>query len=141
MSATNSNKLSHALIHCCKNCPTRYVSWWHTKVAMQQLTLQVRTSLTFQFVFVAGRRFHNNRAFQGIGLSSWDVGKVNNMQNMFYYNTVFNGDLSNWDVSSVTSMYQTVSCRLSNDTASISSHCWSNLLHLCTTPVLFGSSF
>jgi len=37
-------------------------------------------------------------------LSKWDVSKVTNMPQMFYQATAFNQDLSKWDVSKVTSM-------------------------------------
>ena len=35
-------------------------------------------------------------------ISNWDVGKVVLMEGMFQDNSVFNQDLSSWDVSSVT---------------------------------------
>ena len=37
-------------------------------------------------------------------LSSWDVSSVTDMNNMFYYATSFNQPLNDWDVSSVTEM-------------------------------------
>ena len=36
-------------------------------------------------------------------ISGWDVSSVTNMEDMFH-NTPFNGDISGWDVSSVTNM-------------------------------------
>ena len=37
-------------------------------------------------------------------LSSWDVSSVTNMESMFQDATSFNGDISSWDVSNVTNM-------------------------------------
>ena len=37
-------------------------------------------------------------------ISKWDVSSVTDMNNMFYYASSFNGDISKWDVSSVTNM-------------------------------------
>ena len=37
-------------------------------------------------------------------ISDWDVSSVTSMRNMFFYATSFNQDISDWDVSSVTSM-------------------------------------
>jgi surface protein len=37
-------------------------------------------------------------------VSQWDVSAVNSMYEMFAYSDKFNSDLSQWDVSSVTSM-------------------------------------
>ena len=34
-------------------------------------------------------------------LSKWDVSSVTNMKDMFSYAEIFNSDLSKWDVSSV----------------------------------------
>jgi surface protein len=42
-------------------------------------------------------------SFDG-NISSWDVSSVTDMSGMFHNATSFNGDLSSWDVSSVTSM-------------------------------------
>ena len=39
-------------------------------------------------------------------ISSWDVSNVNNMARMFIHFTSFNQDISSWDVSSVTTMRQ-----------------------------------
>ena len=36
-------------------------------------------------------------------ISNWDVSKVTSMKEMFEY-SMFNGDISNWDVSNVTNM-------------------------------------
>jgi len=36
-------------------------------------------------------------------LSGWDVSSVTNMSDMFYW-SIFNGDISGWDVSNVTNM-------------------------------------
>eukprot|EP00526_Cylindrotheca_closterium_P014748 CAMPEP_0113625296 /NCGR_PEP_ID=MMETSP0017_2-20120614/13066_1 /TAXON_ID=2856 /ORGANISM="Cylindrotheca closterium" /LENGTH=283 /DNA_ID=CAMNT_0000535405 /DNA_START=281 /DNA_END=1129 /DNA_ORIENTATION=+ /assembly_acc=CAM_ASM_000147 len=47
--------------------------------------------------------FYNRPTFNG-DISSWDVSSVTNMWYMFY-KTPFNKDLSSWDVSSVTTMY------------------------------------
>ena len=47
--------------------------------------------------------FYGATSFNG-DLSSWDVSSVTNMTNMFSYATSFNGDISSWDVSSVTNM-------------------------------------
>ena len=45
-----------------------------------------------------------NSSFNG-DISSWDVSSVTTMQSMFDGATSFNGDISGWDVSSVTNMY------------------------------------
>ena len=37
-------------------------------------------------------------------ISGWNTGNVENMDSLFYRNSVFNRDLSQWDVSSVTNM-------------------------------------
>ncbi len=37
-------------------------------------------------------------------ISAWDVSSVNNMRYMFYACYIFNSDISAWDVSSVTDM-------------------------------------
>ena len=37
-------------------------------------------------------------------ISKWDVSRVTNMEEMFYYASEFNGDLTKWDVSRVTTM-------------------------------------
>ena len=38
-------------------------------------------------------------------ISSWGVGQVTSMQEMFYEATVFRGNLNKWNVSRVTNMY------------------------------------
>ncbi len=38
-------------------------------------------------------------------VSNWDVSTITNMNQVFRKNTVFNGDVSNWDVSNVTTMH------------------------------------
>merc|ERR1719157_21985 len=47
--------------------------------------------------------FYEASEFNG-DVSNWDVSSVTYMYNMFYGATKFNGDVSNWDVSSVTTM-------------------------------------
>ena len=37
-------------------------------------------------------------------ISQWDVSKVTDMSGMFLYASNFDGDISKWDVSSVTTM-------------------------------------
>ncbi len=49
--------------------------------------------------------FANNTAFNG-DVSGWDVSTVTTMYKMFEGASVFNGDVSGWDVSSVTTMYK-----------------------------------
>ena len=46
--------------------------------------------------------FYNSR-FNG-DISNWDVSQVTDMSNMFAWTAAFNGDISNWDVSQVTDM-------------------------------------
>ena len=46
--------------------------------------------------------FHDNDAFDG-DISSWDVSGVTTMGSMFL-NSIFDGDISSWDVSGVTHM-------------------------------------
>ena len=43
---------------------------------------------------------------------TWNVGNVNDMHYMFYDADTFNGDLSGWDVSQVTTMYGMVSYKI-----------------------------
>jgi len=43
-----------------------------------------------------------NSVFNG-DISNWDVSNVTNMRSMFWH-SVFNGDISNWSVSNVTNM-------------------------------------
>ena len=47
--------------------------------------------------------FRNASSFN-IDLSSWNIGKVNTVQNMFYEASSFNQDLSPWSVDKVTTM-------------------------------------
>ena len=47
--------------------------------------------------------FYNTLAFNG-DLSSWDVSNVTTMEGMFCCAPAFNGDLSSWNVSNVTKM-------------------------------------
>jgi len=51
-----------------------------------------------------GWMFLGASAFNG-DLSQWDVSNVTSMINMFYRASVYNGDISQWDVSKVTSMH------------------------------------
>jgi len=53
--------------------------------------------------------FRKATKFNG-DVSNWDVASVTSMKDMFYLAINFNGDISKWDVSSVTNMglgYQT----------------------------------
>ena len=50
--------------------------------------------------------FKSAKAFDG-DISGWDVSSVTNMWLTFHHAEVFNQDISGWDVSSVTTMYQT----------------------------------
>eukprot|EP00519_Triparma_laevis_P003093 CAMPEP_0182500088 /NCGR_PEP_ID=MMETSP1321-20130603/8263_1 /TAXON_ID=91990 /ORGANISM="Bolidomonas sp., Strain RCC1657" /LENGTH=49 /DNA_ID= /DNA_START= /DNA_END= /DNA_ORIENTATION= len=45
--------------------------------------------------------FYEAKAFNG-DLSTWNVSNVTTMAGMFGSASVFNGDLSSWDVSNVT---------------------------------------
>jgi surface protein len=46
--------------------------------------------------------FYHSSNFDG-NITDWDTSSVTNMQGLFYY-SVFNKDISGWDVSSVTNM-------------------------------------
>merc|ERR1712032_928668 len=50
-----------------------------------------------------GDMFQNAAAFNG-DISKWDVSSVSDMSSMFSKAESFNGDISNWDVSRVTNM-------------------------------------
>ena len=47
--------------------------------------------------------FHGATSFNG-DVANWDVSTITNMDRMFRSNSVFNGDVSSWDVSNVTNM-------------------------------------
>ena len=47
--------------------------------------------------------FSSCKKFEGKGLENWDVSKVKDMHSMFYFCNKFDCDLSNWDVSFVSS--------------------------------------
>jgi surface protein len=47
--------------------------------------------------------FRDATTFNG-DISEWDVSSVTNMEGMFSRASAFNGDISNWDVSSVTNI-------------------------------------
>ncbi len=49
--------------------------------------------------------FFNNSDFNA-DLSNWNVSKVTNMSYMFWQAKSFNQDIGNWDVSSVTNMHR-----------------------------------
>ena len=70
----------------------------------------VKEPISYLFFFWC--RFQGAHAFTGLGLETWNVANVNDMQNMFYQANMFNGDLSSWDVSSVTTMQSMVSSAL-----------------------------
>ena len=57
----------------------------------------------FGLFYPASRAHADYSAFNG-DISGWDVSSVTNMGQMFDRAAAFNGDLSGWDVSSVTSM-------------------------------------
>ena len=60
--------------------------------------------------------FHYAAAFNG-DISAWDTSTVTSMQYMFRHAAAFNGDISAWDVSKVTSMKQIID----SSTAALSS--------------------
>ena len=49
--------------------------------------------------------FHNCSAFEGNGVSSWNISNTTVLQNVFLNCTIFNADISSWNVSHVTSMH------------------------------------
>ena len=52
--------------------------------------------------------FFSASSFNG-DISTWDVSRVTNMEDMLGFATSFNADVSNWDVSNVTDMTRTFS--------------------------------
>ena len=54
--------------------------------------------------------FSNAQAFNG-DLSSWDVASVTNMASMFQNAQAFTGDLSSWNVAKVTNMHVRAAAR------------------------------
>merc|ERR1712238_434345 len=56
---------------------------------------------TMEYPFM--KNFVNATEFNG-DVSDWDVSSVTSMNSMFAFVTKFNGDVSDWDVSSVTDM-------------------------------------
>ena len=40
------------------------------------------------------------------GISNWDVSNVTNMEGMFIANKIFNQDIGSWDVGNVTNMFE-----------------------------------
>jgi surface protein len=53
--------------------------------------------------------FANTPSFNG-DLSLWNVSRVTTLRRIFRQATSFNSDISNWDVSRVTDMTQMVTC-------------------------------
>ena len=51
------------------------------------------------------RMFNNASNFNG-DISQWNVSSVTDMGSMFDNASIFNGDISQWNISSVTSMYE-----------------------------------
>ena len=62
--------------------------------------------ITDMISLLSGNQYYGDERFQSFNkdLSCWDVSKVTDMDQMFFYASSFNNDLSSWDVSSVTDM-------------------------------------
>ncbi len=75
------------------------ISTWGNTANLNYIITTAVTDMTNVF---RGTLEASNR-FNG-DISGWDVSKVTTMHYMFYGATVFNGDISGWDVSKVTNM-------------------------------------
>jgi len=98
---TSRDKLQAAIIECLKLSPTDCSKGPHGPIGSWDVSAVTDTS--WLFVDASRHPFPGANKFNG-DLSKWDVSSVTNMYNMFNSASSFNGDLSKWDVSSVQGM-------------------------------------
>ncbi len=75
------------------------ISNWGNTADLNYIVTTAVTDMTDIFKGTLG----DPNMFNG-DISGWDVSKVTTMENMFNYASAFNGDISGWDTSAVTSM-------------------------------------
>ena len=78
--------------------------------------------------------FYTSGSFNG-DISQWDTSRVTTMEGMFYDSSAFNGHLSEWDISSVTTMDG-----MFYEAAAFSQYlCW-DISHVALTNLMFSTN-